>query len=571
MADSGESFDIVIVGSGGGGLVAALVASAAGLRPVILEKQQVVGGSTAMSGGVIWMPGNPLMRAAGVPDSPEQGLTYLQAVIGDPDEASSQARRGAFLSSGPEMISFLQGQGVRLARCDGYSDYYDTYPGGNARGRSVEGIPWDGRQLGDWRQRINPGMARGIGLAVMTNEVRSISTFLRSPRPFLVTARVVLRTYISRMLGQDLFTNGMSLTGQLTKVLLDRGIPIWLNASVGELVVESGRVAGVLVSRNGVPMLVRGRHGVLLAAGGFEHNREMRLKYTAQTQPNEGDWSMGNPGNTGEVLAAAIALGAKTDYMDEAVWLMTPRMEMAGSTLNIARQFPHTIFVNSRGRRFVNESNSYVEVGRAMYANDGVPCWLIFDDAYRRSMPWLSGMPKLRNIGRARPGRIPRQWLANGWIKQADTIEDLARLIEIDPGALAETVNRFNAGAAAGRDPDFGRGASQYNKVLGDPGHRPNPALGPIDTPPFYATPIYPGDVGTTGGVICDENARVLDSDDTPIPGLYATGNMAASVVGRTYPGAGASIANTMVFGYIAARHMTAADVDGANDEGKTS
>jgi len=287
----------------------------------------------------------------------------------------------------------------------------------------------------------------------------------------------------------------------------------------------------------------------------------MRLKYTASTQPNEGAWSLGNPGNTGEVLAAAIALGAKTDYMDEAVWLPGPRLEMAGSTLNLARQFPHTILVNRQGKRFVNESNSYLEVGRAMYANDAVPAWLIFDDAYRRSVLWLSGMPKLRNLAAALPGALPRQWIADGWIRQAGTIEDLARVIEVDPRTLTETVSRFNAGATENRDPVFGRGASRYNKVLGDPGHRPNQALGTIARAPFYATQIFPGDVGTIGGVICDSRARVLDKDDTPIPGLYATGNMAASVVGRTYPGAGASIANTTVFGYIAAQDMIAGHV----------
>lgn len=558
MAGGEESFDVVIVGSGGGGLAAALAAHAAGLKPVILEKQRLVGGSTGMSGGMLWIPDNPLMKADGSKDSYQDGLSYLQAVIGEPDEPSSAARRDAFLVNGPQMISFLQEQGLRLFRCAGYPDYYDNYPGGSAAGRSVEGIPWDGRQLGQWRSRIIHGLGEGVGLAVTTMEIHTLNSFTHTLASFLTTARVVLRTYASRMRGQDLFTNGKSFAGQMTKILLDRGVPIWLDTAVEDLVAEDGRVVGVRAVRDGAPAAIRGRRGVLLAAGGYERNPEMRLKYSAATQPNDGQRSWGNPGNTGEVLAAAIALGAKTEYMDEAIWLPSPRTELGGSSLTIARNYPGAIFVNNRGQRFVNESNSYVEVGRAMYANDGVPCWLLFDDAYRRSVPWVNHMPKFRDIATVIPGRMPRQWLADGWIKQAATIEDLARLTGLDPQALVGTVSHFNAGAAAGNDPDFGRGVSAYNRHLGDPGHKPNPALGPVADPPFYALPIYPGDVGTMGGVVCDEHARVLDHDNQPIPGLYAAGNMAASVFGRTYPGAGASIANTTVFGYIAARHMAA-------------
>jgi 3-oxosteroid 1-dehydrogenase len=550
--------DFLVLGSGGGGLVAALAAAEAGLQPIVLEKQQYVGGSTAMSGGVIWMPNNPLMRADGVPDSYEEGLAYFDSVVGAPDEGSSLARREAFLTNGPEMLTFIQGKGVKLTRCPGYSDYYDNRNGGNAAGRAVEGIPWDGRQLGEWHTKIHPGMGRGLGLAVTTNEVRNLAAFTRSANAFAVTTKVVMRTYLSRLRGQDLFTNGMSLIGQLTKAVLAAGIPIWLNTGVEELVLEDGRVVGVRASRGGTPVTVRGNRGVLMSAGGFERNPTMRSKYSADTQPNDGQWTVANFGNTGEVLAAAIALGAKTDYMDEAVWLPTPRAELAGSSLSVARQYPRTIYVNKHGQRFCNESNSYVEVTKAMYANDAIPAWLIFDDEYRRRYPWGHGMPKLRDILSVMPGRLPQEWVANGWIKKADTLEALARQIGIDPQPLQATVRRFNEAAAEGKDPDFGRGESQYNHVLGDPGNKPNPALGPIDKGPFYATEIYPGDVGTTGGVITNEHAQVLDQEDRPIPGLYATGNLSATVMGRTYPGAGASIANTTTFGYVAARHAAA-------------
>ena len=285
----------MIVGSGGGGLTAALAAHAAGLKPVIVEKQGVVGGSTGMSGGMLWIPDNPLMQADGIKDSYQDGLDYLQAVIGEPDEPSSVARRGAFLTNGPRMISFLQEQGLKLFRCAGYPDYYDNYPGGSAAGRSVEGIPWDGRQLGEWRTRIIHGLGEGVGLAVTTLEIHTLNSFTHTLASFLTTARVVLRTYVSRMRGQDLFTNGKSLAGQMTKILLDRGVPIWLDTAVEDLAVEDGRVVGVRAVRDGAPVLIRGRRGVLLAAGGYERNPEMRLKYTAATQPKRRPVVVGQP------------------------------------------------------------------------------------------------------------------------------------------------------------------------------------------------------------------------------------------------------------------------------------
>ncbi|MGV9862306.1 FAD-dependent oxidoreductase [Rhodococcus koreensis] len=557
MTTAETIYDLVIVGSGGGGLTAALAAAEAGLHPVVIEKQQFVGGSTAMSGGVIWMPNNPLMREEGVSDSRKAGLDYFQSVVGDPDDGSSLARREAFLDLGSEMITFLRCQGVDLIRCEGYSDYYDNLKGGSSRGRSVEAAPWDGKQLGEWNARIHPGIARAFGLAVKTNEIRKISTFQRSAKSFAATTGVFLRTKLARRAGKDLLTNGMSLIGQMTKAALDAGIPIWLESSVEELVVEEGRVVGVVVNRKGTWETVRATRGVLLSAGGFERNPEMRRKYTENTQPNDGQWTSATGGNTGEVLAAAIALGAKTDYMDEAVWQPSPRKEFGMSALSQARQWAHTILVNKHGKRFCNESNSYVEVGRAMYANDAAPAWLIFDDNYRRNVVWSPGLPALKDWRTALPGKMPERWIAEGWMRRADTVEALARQIGLDPQVLTETVSEYNMDAERGRDPQFGRGESQYNKVLGDPGHKANPAVGPLNTGPYYATEIYPGDVGTAGGVVTNEHAQVLDESNAPIPGLYAAGNMTATVMGRNYLGAGASIANTMVFGYIAALHAS--------------
>jgi 3-oxosteroid 1-dehydrogenase len=543
--------DLVIVGSGGGGMVGALTAAEAGADVLVLEKQERLGGSTAMSGGIVWLPNNPVMRAEGVPDSYEDAMAHFEAVVGDVGPASSFDRRHAFLTAGPEMIEFLERNGVRFAYCRGYSDYYSSAKGGHDLGRGIEPVPFDGRILGAWLEKLQPGLAQSLGLSVMTNEARSLSHYNRSMRAFAISARVVFRTYLARLRRQALLTNGASLVAQMLRIATTGGIPIWTDAPLEELIVEDGRVVGVRALRAGAPVLIRARRGVLLATGGFAHNAEMREQYGGD-QPNRARWSIANPGDTGEALQAAMRLGAKTDLMDEAWWLPSPRTGRFGqSTLDQARQRPRTIYVDAAGRRFVNESNSYMEVGKAMYDRDktsrAVPCWLIFDDRYRKRYAHQ----------RSRPGRFPRRLLESGMLKQAWTLDDLARLCDIDPDGLSATVERFNRNAEQDIDPDYGRGESAYNRALGDPNRRVHPCLGPIDEPPYYAVQVVPGDIGTCGGLVTDQHAQVVDRDDRPIEGLYATGNGTATVMGRHYLGPGASIANTMVFGYLAARHAT--------------
>lgn len=546
-----DTVDFVVVGSGGGGMVAALTAVEAGASVLVLEKQDRLGGSTCMSGGIVWVPNNPVMRAEGVPDSYEDAMAHFDAVVGDVGPASSVERREAFLTAGPDMITFLQQRGVRFSYCRGYSDYYSSAKGGHDLGRGVEPVPFDASVLGDWQSRLQPGLAQSLGLAVKTNEARSLSHYNRSIRAFAISARVVIRTYVARLRREVLLTNGASLIAQMVQIALARGIPLWTEAPVEELIVEEGRVVGVRAVRAGSPCHIRARRGVLLASGGFAHNPEMRQQFGGD-QPNRARWSIANPGDTGEVLQAAMRIGAKTDLMDEAWWLPSPRTGRFGqSTLDQARQRPRTIYVDAAGHRFVNESNSYMEVGKAMYARDktspAVPCWLIFDDRYRKRYAHL----------RSRPGRFPKKLFESGMLKQAWTLEDLARLCDIDAAGLSETVERFNRHATEGTDPDYGRGESAYNRALGDPNHRVHPCLGPIDEPPYYGVQVVPGDIGTCGGVLTNEHAQVLGQDDRPIEGLYATGNGTATVMGRHYLGPGASIANTMVFGYLAARHAT--------------
>jgi 3-oxosteroid 1-dehydrogenase len=545
-----KSVDLLIVGSGGGGMVAALAAIDAGIEPLVVEKQALVGGSTGLSGGMVWLPNNPLMQSEGIEDSHEDGLAYFDDVIGDIGEASSPARREMFLSAGVEMINFLLRMGIRMVRCPGWSDYYPNNKGGNAAGRSVEGVPFDAAALGDWSDRVQPSMAKNYGFVLRTNELRSVQYFNRSPRAFAVATRVFLRTRVARIRRREILTNGASYIGQLLKALIDvgKGDPrVWINTAMDDLIVEAGRVVGARLTRDGATLNVEARKGVLLAAGGFGHNADMRRQYSAD-QPNEAKWSIANAGDTGEVLQTAMRLGAKTDLLDEAWWLpMAFIADPSAASLGSGRQRPGALYVDGTGRRFCNESNSYVEVGKAMYANKAVPCWQVFDQGY---------------VGRYAVGanpfakrRVPEALIEKGVIKRADTLEGLARELGVPADELTQTVRRFNEFARQGLDPDFGRGQSAYNDCLGDPGHRPNAALGPIDRGPYFATRIFPGDVGTCGGVITNEYAQVIDEQDRVIDGLYATGNITATVMGRTYLGAGGSIANTMVFGYVAARH----------------
>jgi 3-oxosteroid 1-dehydrogenase len=547
-----HSVDLLIAGSGGGGMVAALASLDSGIEPLVIEKQSLIGGSTGLSGGMVWLPNNPLMRADGIPDSHEDGLAYFDDVVGDIGEPSSPARREMFLTAGYEMINFLISKGVRLVRCPGWSDYYPNHKGGNAAGRAIEGIPYDAAALGTWSDKVQPSMAKGYGGFVLkTNELRAVQYFNRSPRAFVAAARVFARTRAAKVRNREMLTNGASLIGQMLKALIDLRAepPIWTGAAMQDLIVDDGRVVGARVAHDGASLNIQARKGVLLAAGGFSRNADMRRRYGGD-QPNDARWSIANAGDTGEVLETAMKLGAKTDLLDEAWWLPSIFIADGGDAaraLGSGRQRPGAIYVDGTGKRFCNESNSYVEVGKAMYANKAVPCWMVFDEGYIRR--YVSGANPFKKRS------LPQELIERGAVLRGKTIADLARQMEVPAGALEQTVQRFNSFAAKGLDPDYGRGQSAYNDCLGDPGYRTNAALGPLDRAPFYATKVVPADVGTCGGLIANEYAQVLDENDRVIAGLYATGNITATVMGRNYLGAGGSIAYTMVFGYVAARH----------------
>lgn len=545
MANWDESADLVVIGSGGGSMCAGLVMRDHGKSVLILEKTDKVGGSTAMSGGVLWVPNHPLQAGAGVDDSYEQGLAYLNATVGDAGPASSLARKNAFLRRGPEMISYLLRKGLRIRRCEGWSDYYDEKPGGCPRSRSLAMELFDARELGEWNARLRRGP---FDIPVRWPESRQAMLMKRSLDGFLGAARLGLRMAFMKVTGKQLVGMGAAIQGRMLQAALREGVDIRLGAPVTELVEEDGRITGVVAEIDGQERRIQARDGVLINAGGFSHNVEMRQAHGPR--PASVDWTNANPGDTGEIIELAMRYGAATDLMDQAVWLVTsvtPQGFRAFHVLDLAK--PHLIMVDPKGERFTDESGSYMENGQRMYAAGAVPAWAIMDSRHRERYPWAGAMG----------GKTPEDWFTSGYMKRGDTIESLAEACALDPRSLRRTIDRFNGFARTGKDEDFNRGARAYDRVFGDPTVKPNPCLGALEKGPFYAVQIYPGDVGTFGGLMTDEHAHVLREDGAPIPGLYATGNSTASVMGRCYPGAGASIAASFIFGYIAAHDAAGA------------
>lgn len=503
-----SEFDVVVVGSGAAGMTAALTAARHGLSAVVLEKAGRFGGSTARSGGGIWVP------HAG----DTQAGTYLSHVA----PAVAPERREAFLKHGPAMLDLVKASTpLHFQWVRGYPDYYPELPGGVDLGRTIEPEPLDGRSvLGPLLAELAPPYIPTRGLAITARDYRWMSLGLRHPRSYLVTSRLAAQAALSRLLGRRMLSMGQALAAGLRAGLRDAGVPVLLNNPLSQLDIIDGRVTGV----NGI----RARRGVVLASGGFEHNETLRQTH----QSTSTKWSVGATSNTGDGILAGMALGAETDLMDEAWWGPTIPLPGGPYFCLAERSLPGSIIVNSAGERYVNESAPYIDAVHAMFANDAAESWLVFDQRYRDRYVFAGLAPR-------QP--FPRRWT----YRRGSTLDELEL-----PG-LAKTVARFNELAASGVDSDFGRGDSVYDRYYGDPRTRPNPCLGPLSKPPFYAFPLVPGDLGTKGGLRTDASARVLRADGTPIPGLYAAGNASASVMGRSYAGAGATIGPAMTFGYV--------------------
>ncbi|MFI8896156.1 3-oxosteroid 1-dehydrogenase [Streptomyces paradoxus] len=542
------TFDVVVIGSGAAGMTAALTAARQGLSCVVVEKAPTFGGSAARSGAGIWIPNNSVILAAGVPDTPAKAAAYLAAVVGPEVPAD---RQRAFLAHGPATISFVMANSpLRFRWMEGYSDYYPELPGGLPNGRSIEPDQLDGTLLGAELAHLNPPyMDVPAGMVVFSADYKWVALAAVNARGAAVAAQCLARGAKAATLGQKPLTMGQALAAGLRAGLRSAGVPVWLGTPLTDLHVENGRVTGAVVTRDGTPGLVRARRGVIVGSGGFEHNAAMRERF--QRQPIGTEWTVGAKENTGDGIRAGERLGAALDLMEDAWW--GPAIPVPGQPYFCLaeRTLPGGLLVNGSGRRFVNEAAPYSDVVHTMYdvhdTDPAIPCWLITDQNYRNRYLFKDVLPTLP---------FPDTWYDSGAAHKEWTLDALAASIGVPAAALRTSVNRFNAQARQGEDPDFHRGDSAYDHYYTDPSVHPNSCLAPLWLPPYHAFRIVPGDLGTKGGLRTDARARVLREDGSVIPGLYAAGNASAAVMGHSYAGAGSTIGPAMTFGYIAGRDV---------------
>ncbi|WP_426404848.1 FAD-dependent oxidoreductase [Streptomyces sp. R-07] len=544
-----HTYDVVVVGSGAAGMAAAITARLRGLTALVVEKTDVYGGSTALSGGAIWVPDNFHLDAAGLGDTPEKARAYLDATVGDRVTAE---RKDAYVAHGPRMVrEFHDRTAVRFVYTPGYSDYYPERLGGYPQGRSVEPQVFDFRKLGpEQRATMRRAGLPTYGLTITSKDFRQLNMVGRTWAGRRTAVKVGAQAVKARLSGQELLSLGEALIARMRHSLDSLGAELWLSAPLTGLVEEDGRVTGVRVTRDGREFTVRANGGVVLASGGFSHDQRLREKHLPA--PTSTAWSSASDGQTGDALEPAVALGAATDLMDR-VWGAPSVVPPEGKPFFLVadRGIPGMVIVNQAGERYANEAAPYHEFVDAMYANDRpgattVPSWLILDATAKAHYIFMGLFP-----GQA----FPKPWLESGFVKKAATVEELAARTGVAPERLRVTVDRFNGFARAGRDEDFHRGDSVYDRYYGDP-TLPNPNLAPLEKGPYYAIPVHPGDIGTKGGLVTDATARVLREDGSAIDGLYASGNVSSAVMGETYPGPGATIGPAMTFSWLAVDHI---------------
>ncbi|MEW9856440.1 FAD-binding protein [Novosphingobium rhizovicinum] len=552
-AGADEAFDFVIVGSGGGSMCAAIAARSMGLTALILEKTPLVGGTTAKSGGIMWVPNNRFMKRDGIEDSTEKAMTYLDHVVGDHNDTpgASRERRLAYVTRAPRMVDFLVEQGLQLNRHPCWPDYYDDLPGGIPEGRTVYAELFDTAELGEARKLLRPNF---VPVPVKPREMWDLPLYKTTGAGKRAMAKVALRMAAAKLTGRKWANNGAALQGRMFKRALELGVEVRVNAGVERLMADSrGRISGVVVNIDGTAKTIAARSGVLINAGGFAHNQRMRDRYQPGTSA---EWTATCEGDTGEMIEEMMRHGAAIAQMEEMVGNQAalPPGNQGVALVVTELTKPHAIVVDASGQRYTNEAQSYMSFCQAMLARDhevpAVPSWMIFDSRFMSKYIVAGSLPGTKK---------PAAWYDEGFLVKADSLAALAQACGVPPATLEATVARFNGFACEGIDRDFNRGGRAYDRFVGDKAHKPSPTLGTLEQGPFYAYRLYPGDVGTYGGVVTDCEARVLREDGSAIPGLYATGTSTASVMGRAYPGAGASVGPSFVWGYVAALHAARA------------
>jgi len=528
-----QEFDVVIAGSGAAGLTAAILAHDHGARVAVLERSDKVGGTTAVSGGVLWVPLNHHMAEAGAEDSREEALAYCKRLAAGsvPDEMIE-----TYVDTAHQMVRYLEEHTPLRLSVWTSPDYYADGPGGKQCGRALEPVLFCKRDLGAWQDKLRPAPIFMLPLTLeeMLTKFRLITDTSSLPMDMLV-----------QRMSDGMVGCGNALAGALLKGCLDRGITVMLQTRAIQLVREGARVTGLRAEQQGRDLWLRARGGVILASGGFEWNKDLVQKFLPGplTHPNS------PPFNEGDALIMAMEVGADLANMTCAWWQPSgsiPGEEYEGRPLSrflsSERIAPHTIMVNRQGRRFVSEGAPYNDIGRVFHQFDpsvygfrNLPCWAVFDSQYRAKYPVLTVLP-----GDPDPE----------WLPKDESLEGLARKVGIDPGGLAETVARWNRMVAEGQDLDFHRGETSFERHSGDP-RLPNPNLGTIERPPFYALPVYPGALGTSGGPRINTRGEVLDVRGQVIPGLYAAGNAAGSPTGVAYYSGGGTIGPAMTWGYL--------------------
>ncbi|OBI53398.1 3-ketosteroid-delta-1-dehydrogenase [Mycobacterium kyorinense] len=543
--------DLLVVGSGTG-MAAALAAQERGLTVLIVEKSWYVGGSTARSGGALWLPASSVLAERGGDDTVERARTYLQSVVAGSAPAE---RSDGYLRNMTATVDMLRRTTpMRFMWAKDYSDYHPEEPGGTAVGRTCECRPLNSAILGEYRSRLRPGVLE-VKLPMPTTgaDYRWMNLMVRVPQRGLPTIAKRLGQGVGGLLlGRRYVAGGQALAAGLFAGILRAGIPIWTGTELHRLTTDGGQVTGAVVGHKGREVTVAARRGVVLAAGGFDHNMGMRWKFQSESLGE--NMSLGAETNTGDAIRTAQDIGAAIDLMDQAWWFpaVAPLPGAAPSVMLAERSLPGSLIVDQHGARFVNEATDYMSFGQRLLERErsGSPVesmWIVFDQQYRNSYVFAGELfPRMS---------IPQKWYDAGIAHRSNGLADLAGKIDVPRSQFTTTVARFNEMSRAGVDSDFGRGSSAYDRYYGDPTIDPNPNLRPLDKGPFYAVKMVLSDLGTCGGLRADDRARVLREDGSIIEGLYAIGNTAANAFGTTYPGAGATIAQGLVYGYVCARH----------------